>query len=611
MDRMMADPSDSANAASGSSATSFLKIMPTVSRQQPPQAASLRERPTNFDMKLCKWWKEGYCIRGDSCWYRHGFLEGEQETSTSASGSRARNSALTARATAFEPRATNRNSDIASECDEPFQPTNPATEEQPQCSICFELPAIYGLLENCDHSFCLTCIRSWRDNKEKDPDLIAGQVNKACPACRQRSNYVTPSSQFHLNGRGKEAVVERYKSILASKPCKFFEKSKLRASQGLWCPFGDDCHYRHVLTEGDDRYTFGKGADEMFREQDLRRMAREHTLSGMGALDLLLRQRLPRRRGMRYGRAGRRNAIEASLYFDFDAATLLDSLDIVNAESLLAVSLWDYATEHMFHGVDEGSLFYWRDWSYVPHGEDMGLPRREVLPTSEDCGLDYYDVDDAYESETRDDPCDVYLHEGWESDVSNASVNFYTRTSNWIGEDKATAMLEWLKQAWGRAMAKRIMRSFASSDPHRVHAAGLKIMSWNHRPCELVKFRPGCDVDEYRQQVYDTLCQNHILRAQDFGAWERQPAVGTGGPGLSSGSQASSAVTQRSTRSAAEGASAADPSSPKSLGSARSQRRLAQRRHRRNEERGEEREALPALHSNPIGSDTSVFLEGD
>jgi hypothetical protein len=38
-----------------------------------------------------------------------------------------------------------------------------------QCVICLEISKIFGLLINCDHVFCLGCIRGWASAKPTSP----------------------------------------------------------------------------------------------------------------------------------------------------------------------------------------------------------------------------------------------------------------------------------------------------------------------------------------------------------------------------------------------------------------------------------------------------------
>lgn len=107
------------------------------------------------------------------------------------------------------------------------------------CEICCEnvlsKKSKFGLMENCDHVFCLECIRSWRSQK-----LSQERLNlRKCPICRLDSFIVIPSSQF-LQGREKLAEKVKYTSHLSQVPCKNFASGK--------CTFGTSCMYNHPET---------------------------------------------------------------------------------------------------------------------------------------------------------------------------------------------------------------------------------------------------------------------------------------------------------------------------------------------------------------------------
>jgi E3 ubiquitin-protein ligase makorin len=117
--------------------------------------------------------------------------------------------------------------------------------EDKVCSICYEIvwekpedEQRFGILPNCNHSFCLSCIRKWRkadfDNK----------VIKSCPECRVVSEYVCPSVFWVSDKEEKEQLLAKFKSDCASRDCNFFKRG-LRA-----CPFGNECLYRHRLLNG-------------------------------------------------------------------------------------------------------------------------------------------------------------------------------------------------------------------------------------------------------------------------------------------------------------------------------------------------------------------------
>ncbi|XP_038067207.1 probable E3 ubiquitin-protein ligase makorin-1 isoform X2 [Patiria miniata] len=115
------------------------------------------------------------------------------------------------------------------------------------CCICMEVileksPAKerkFGLLSNCNHPYCLSCIRKWRSAKQYEKKVV-----RACPTCRVPSPFVTPSDFWVDEPEEKKRVLERYKEALSKKECKYFK-------QGLGtCPFGAECFYLHAYPDG-------------------------------------------------------------------------------------------------------------------------------------------------------------------------------------------------------------------------------------------------------------------------------------------------------------------------------------------------------------------------
>lgn len=92
----------------------------------------------------------------------------------------------------------------------------------------------------CDHCYCLDCLRSWRQSKDMEAEVI-----RACPACRQPSDFVVPSLTFST-GEAKAQVIEAYKQHLSQRECKYFN--------GVFgsCPFGPHCFYAHRDANGRD-----------------------------------------------------------------------------------------------------------------------------------------------------------------------------------------------------------------------------------------------------------------------------------------------------------------------------------------------------------------------
>ncbi|KAG2531393.1 hypothetical protein BBO99_00001543 [Phytophthora kernoviae] len=209
----------------------------------------------------CPFFLRGNCKYGEHCRLRH------DPATLSASGA-ARTSPPVARSSTMT-NGTRSNSAAAS---------SPSDNQQDfTCGICFddivESGKHFGLL-GCDHCFCLDCLRSWRQSKEMEVEVI-----RACPACRIPSDFIVPSLVF-CTGEAKRQVVEAYKSHLALRECKYFN--------GLFgsCPFGQHCFYAHRDSEGHDV----KHLDRPKRSTKPRRGNRNGNQGGDAALQNLLQQ---------------------------------------------------------------------------------------------------------------------------------------------------------------------------------------------------------------------------------------------------------------------------------------------------------------------------------
>eukprot|EP00048_Salpingoeca_helianthica_P007165 m.107392 g.107392 ORF g.107392 m.107392 type:complete len:384 (+) comp14249_c1_seq13:145-1296(+) len=116
-----------------------------------------------------------------------------------------------------------------------------------ECCICMEKvlekedrsERRFGILQNCNHAFCLACVRSWRSKHDQ------GQSSaRTCPICREKSFFVVPSSVWITDPEEKRALIDEYKANMSTIDCKHY-----RNGDGA-CPFGDSCFYRHVDREG-------------------------------------------------------------------------------------------------------------------------------------------------------------------------------------------------------------------------------------------------------------------------------------------------------------------------------------------------------------------------
>mmetsp|Transcript_174667 Transcript_174667/g.560139 ORF Transcript_174667/g.560139 Transcript_174667/m.560139 type:complete len:392 (-) Transcript_174667:172-1347(-) len=126
----------------------------------------------------------------------------------------------------------------------PYQLEPSFDVEDPECGICFESirkkGERFGILENCDHAFCLTCIRSWRKQREQQDR----QNLRLCPVCRNESFFVVPSDVVFVDPDKKKSVIDAYKVEMARIPCKLFDYGRGK------CAFGNSCFYVHLNPDG-------------------------------------------------------------------------------------------------------------------------------------------------------------------------------------------------------------------------------------------------------------------------------------------------------------------------------------------------------------------------
>lgn len=114
------------------------------------------------------------------------------------------------------------------------------------CGICMEVvwekekdvDRRFGILENCNHVFCLACIRQWRSSK------FENKVCKACPECRVKSDFVTPNKFWFEDDASKKKIIQEYKHKLGQTSCKYFKEGDGK------CPFGNKCFYLHRYKDG-------------------------------------------------------------------------------------------------------------------------------------------------------------------------------------------------------------------------------------------------------------------------------------------------------------------------------------------------------------------------
>ncbi|XP_065349556.1 probable E3 ubiquitin-protein ligase makorin-1 [Cloeon dipterum] len=121
-----------------------------------------------------------------------------------------------------------------------------ARSKDKMCGICFETiveksprEQRFGILPNCNHCFCLNCIRTWRQAKNFENNITRG-----CPECRTASDFVCPSVYWVETKEEKDKLINDYKLAMQNKDCKYFKRGEGK------CPFGNKCFYQHNLPNG-------------------------------------------------------------------------------------------------------------------------------------------------------------------------------------------------------------------------------------------------------------------------------------------------------------------------------------------------------------------------
>ncbi|XP_075493268.1 E3 ubiquitin-protein ligase makorin-like isoform X1 [Primulina tabacum] len=120
-----------------------------------------------------------------------------------------------------------------------------------ECSVCLERVLAkpisaerkFGILSECDHPFCISCIRNWRGSSPAS-GLDVNAALRACPICRKLSYYVIPSVIWYSSKEEKLEIVDSYQKKLKSIECKHFD-----FGNGT-CPFGTSCFYKHTVKPG-------------------------------------------------------------------------------------------------------------------------------------------------------------------------------------------------------------------------------------------------------------------------------------------------------------------------------------------------------------------------
>ncbi|KAJ6984851.1 RING-type E3 ubiquitin transferase C3H69 [Populus alba x Populus x berolinensis] len=186
------------------------------------------------DRSLCSFAAAGSCPRGDKCPHIHGDL-----------------CAYCGKHCLHPFRPDERNEHLKA-CEKKQKNLDLLKYSQEiECSVCLDrvlskptaAERKFGLLSECNHPFCISCIRNWRGSSPTSGMDVNSSL-RACPICRKLSYFVIPSVIWYSTKEEKQEIVDTYKEKLRSIDCKHFDFGNGN------CPFGTSCFYKHAYRDG-------------------------------------------------------------------------------------------------------------------------------------------------------------------------------------------------------------------------------------------------------------------------------------------------------------------------------------------------------------------------
>ncbi|KAF4365533.1 hypothetical protein G4B88_025712 [Cannabis sativa] len=186
------------------------------------------------DLPICSFAAAGDCPRGEKCPHIHGDL------------------CPTCGKHCLHPYRLDEKEEHLRTCEKKHKNLEALKHSQEiECSVCLErvlskptaAERKFGLMSECDHPFCISCIRNWRSSSPTS-GLDVNSALRACPICRKLSYFVVPSVIWYTSKEEKQEIVDSYKAKLKSIDCKHFDFGNGN------CPFGTSCFYRHTVKPG-------------------------------------------------------------------------------------------------------------------------------------------------------------------------------------------------------------------------------------------------------------------------------------------------------------------------------------------------------------------------
>lgn len=197
---------------------------------------------------LCPHAVEGQCQNGNNCPLKHGLLcitcgmyvlhptdESQQKSHLKECNDNINLLMAADMEVAFQYAESN--SKICGICNEKVSQKQPASKRR------------FGLLE-CDHAFCLDCIRYHRSLALPRATNRHGSLRhlRECPveSCGRYSDFVVPSVVWLKCGPEKKELICNYKKNCSSIPCRYYKPGRRPE-----CPFGEYCFYKHGRANGE------------------------------------------------------------------------------------------------------------------------------------------------------------------------------------------------------------------------------------------------------------------------------------------------------------------------------------------------------------------------